>query len=300
MSPTDGAAIEGPGKDGVLDGDQRLFGAASGDTDRAPTDAKPARDPAMRRRERRRLAVAVISTVIAVPLLIVEVAPGADASPDSSPAAFVGDEVVETVEPAADDVPEVDAEPDPIPKALGTLSGDDLAGTRLLAIFSGGDALRGAAELEELAAEEARLEEEERQRFAAEQAAAEQAAAEARREAERRAAAEAAAAPAPEPAPAPAAAPAPASGGPSPEQWHALRRCESNNNYQAVSANRLYYGAYQFYQGTWDNTARLAGRGDLVGVRPDHASPADQDAMALALWHRRGDRPWPHCGVHLR
>jgi hypothetical protein len=290
MSPIDGAAIEGPGKDGVLDGDQRLHGAVSGHPDR--TDAKPTRDPAMRRRERRRLAVAVVSTVIAIPLLIVEVAPGADASPDAARTAFVGDELADTVEPVDDPAADADdPEPEPLPKAVGTLSGDDLAGTRLLAIFSGGDQLRAEAELEALAAELARQEEAER--LAAEQAAAE----EARRLAERQAAAEAAAA-ASEPTPAPA--PAPPSGGPSADQWHALRMCESSNNYQAVSTNRLYFGAYQFYPGTWDNTARIAGRDDLVGVRPDQASPADQDAMALSLWHRRGAQPWPHCGVHLR
>ena len=293
MSPIDDAAIEGPGKDGVLDGDQRLHGAVSGHPDRTDTDAKPTPDPAMRRRERRRLAVAVISTVVAIPLLIVEVAPGADASPDAARAAFVGDELADTVEPI-DEASEAATEPAPLPKALGTLSGDDLAGTRLLAIFTGGEALRAEAELEALAAEVAR--QEEADRLAAEQAAAD----EARRLAERQAAAEAAAAAAPEPDPAPASAPAPPTGGPSADQWHALRVCESSNNYQAVSRNRLYFGAYQFYPGTWDNTARLAGRDDLIGVRPDQASPADQDAMALSLWHRRGAQPWPHCGVHLR
>ncbi len=33
---------------------------------------------------------------------------------------------------------------------------------------------------------------------------------------------------------------------------------------------------------------------------PAAASPADQDAMALALYSERGARPWPHCGRHLR
>jgi hypothetical protein len=241
----------------------------------------------MRRRERRRLAVAVVSTAIAIPLLIVEVAPGADASPEGSPAAFVGDEVTddETVEPVA---PEPEA--DPVPRAVGSVSGDDLAMPRLLGTFSGGDALRAAAAAEEAEAEAARLAEAERLRQIEEQ----EAALEAQREAERRSAEQAAAEASPAPAPEPAAAM------PSAEQWHALRMCESSNNYQAISANRLYYGAYQFYQGTWDNTARLAGRGDLVGVRPDQASPADQDAMAQSLYQRRGDRPWPHCGVHLR
>jgi multidrug efflux pump subunit AcrA (membrane-fusion protein) len=253
----------------------------------------------MRRREHRRLAVAVISTVIAIPLLIVEVAPGADASPDASPAAFLGAEVLDTFEP--EPPPEAAPEPDGdgLPRAVVTVSGDDLAAPRLLAIFSGGDALRAQAEADDLAAEqerEAELEAERRRQ--AEEAAAAEREAERRRQAEEAAAAEAAAPP-PPPAP-PAPAEAPAAGGPSPEQWRALRQCESSNNYQAVSRNGLYFGAYQFYPGTWDNTARLAGRDDLIGVRPDSASPADQDAMALALWQRRGSQPWPHCGVHLR
>jgi len=51
-------------------------------------------------------------------------------------------------------------------------------------------------------------------------------------------------------------------------------------------------GAYQFSQSTWDNTARHAGRYDLVGVRPSDASPADQDAMAAELLAWQGTGPW--------
>ena len=255
----------------------------------------------MQRRERRRLAVAVISTAIAIPLLIVEVAPGADASPDATPTAFVADELpADEADDTTDDGAVTEAAAadevasDPTPRAFGMVTGDELAAPRLFSVFSGGDALRAQAEADALAAEEARLREEEAERQRQIEAeAAERAEAERQRQAEAQAAAEAAA-----PPPAPAAQPAP-TGGPSPDQWHALRQCESSGNYQAVSRNGLYFGAYQFYPGTWDNTARLAGRGDLVGVRPDHASPADQDAMALALWHRRGASPWPHCGAHL-
>lgn len=253
----------------------------------------------------------MISTLLAVPLLIVEVAPGADASPDSTPAAFLAEapETYEPEAPVADDEvttlavgsePEVEAPELPAaPRAFGMVTGDELAAPRLFAVFSGGDALRARAEEEALAAEEARrleqeqAEAEERERQRQEEAAA-RAEAERRRQAEAQAAAEAAVRP--EPAPA-----APVSvGGPSAAQWQALRSCESSGNYQAISRNGLYFGAYQFYPGTWDNTARLAGRDDLVGVRPDHAAPADQDAMALALWQRRGTAPWPHCGHHLR
>jgi hypothetical protein len=70
-----------------------------------------------------------------------------------------------------------------------------------------------------------------------------------------------------------------------------VRQRESGGNYSVVSSAG-YYGAYQFSIGTWNSTAAHAGRGDLVGVRPDHASPADQDAMALALLHWQGRGPW--------
>ena len=71
----------------------------------------------------------------------------------------------------------------------------------------------------------------------------------------------------------------------------AIRKCESSGNYRAINAAG-YYGAYQFHPGTWNGTAQRAGRGDLVGVRPDRAAPADQDAMALALYQRSGWAPW--------
>lgn len=80
-------------------------------------------------------------------------------------------------------------------------------------------------------------------------------------------------------------------GGPSAEQWAALRQCESGGNYRAVSASGRYRGAYQFDTQTW---ASLGGRGD-----PAAAPPEEQDARAKLLWFRRGSRPWPHCGRHL-
>jgi hypothetical protein len=71
-----------------------------------------------------------------------------------------------------------------------------------------------------------------------------------------------------------------------------LRARESGGDYQAVSSTGLYFGAYQFMIPTWDSTASHAGRADLVGVRPDRASPADQDSMALALYRWQGKAPW--------
>jgi resuscitation-promoting factor RpfB len=78
-----------------------------------------------------------------------------------------------------------------------------------------------------------------------------------------------------------------------------VRACESGGRYTAVSANGLYHGAYQFLQETWDWVAGRAGRSDLVGVSPETAAPADQDAMARALWQARGPGQWPVCGAGL-
>jgi septal ring factor EnvC (AmiA/AmiB activator) len=78
--------------------------------------------------------------------------------------------------------------------------------------------------------------------------------------------------------------------------WLAFRECtfahESGGNYQIVSPDGLYYGAWQFAIPTWNAVAGRMGRGDLVGVLPSLASPADQDAVAHQLWLERGNQPW--------
>jgi hypothetical protein len=72
-----------------------------------------------------------------------------------------------------------------------------------------------------------------------------------------------------------------------------VKQHESGGNYQAVNtSNNSYFGAYQFGQPTWNATANHAGRLDLVNVRPDHAAPADQDAMARVLYEWQGETPW--------
>lgn len=81
-------------------------------------------------------------------------------------------------------------------------------------------------------------------------------------------------------------------------QLLALRQCESSDDYQAKSANRRYFGAYQFSRATWNDVASryypwLSGRG------PHKASEIEQDAMARALWDERGARPWPYCGQRV-
>ena len=62
---------------------------------------------------------------------------------------------------------------------------------------------------------------------------------------------------------------------------------DSAGGYGAVSAGGTYRGAYQFDRSTWNSAARLAGRSDLIGVDPAAASPADQDLLALDLFHAR-------------
>ncbi len=93
--------------------------------------------------------------------------------------------------------------------------------------------------------------------------------------------------------------PTEASGSPTAEQWAALRQCEASGSYTVVNPSGRYHGAYQFGVATWDGLAASMGRTDLVGVLPSQASPADQDALALELWNRRGSSPWPHCGRYL-
>ena len=81
-------------------------------------------------------------------------------------------------------------------------------------------------------------------------------------------------------------------------QWHALRQCESTQNYRAISPSGRYRGAYQFSIRTWD---WVAGKHypDLVGVDPIDASPPDQDKMAYGLYEIYGWDPWPTCKKRL-
>jgi hypothetical protein len=51
-------------------------------------------------------------------------------------------------------------------------------------------------------------------------------------------------------------------------------------------------GAYQMMPGTWNSIAASSGRPDLVGLDPAAAPPADQDAMAAALYAQQGSAPW--------
>ncbi len=71
-----------------------------------------------------------------------------------------------------------------------------------------------------------------------------------------------------------------------------IKQRESRGQYGVVNGSSGAAGAYQFMPGTWNTTARSAGRPDLVGVNPASASAADQDAMAQHLLATQGLGPW--------
>lgn len=71
-----------------------------------------------------------------------------------------------------------------------------------------------------------------------------------------------------------------------------IKHRESRGQYDVVNSSSGAAGAYQFMPGTWNNTARAAGRPDLVGVNPSAASASDQDAMAQFLMSTQGLGPW--------
>ena len=75
-------------------------------------------------------------------------------------------------------------------------------------------------------------------------------------------------------------------------------QAESGGNYGAVSPNGLYMGAFQFSQPTWNTAAQAAGLGLLVGVRPNLATRAEQDTVAVTLFTLDGQQPWlgDRCG----
>jgi hypothetical protein len=69
-------------------------------------------------------------------------------------------------------------------------------------------------------------------------------------------------------------------------------QAESGGNYQAISPNGLYRGAFQFSQATWNAAAEAAGLPQLVGVSPNEASRAAQDTLAVTLYDLDGEQPW--------
>jgi hypothetical protein len=72
-----------------------------------------------------------------------------------------------------------------------------------------------------------------------------------------------------------------------------IRRRESGGDYTVHNSwGSGASGAYQFMPPTWDSIAAATGRSDLIGVDPAAAAPADQDALALALFQQQGRAPW--------
>ena len=66
-----------------------------------------------------------------------------------------------------------------------------------------------------------------------------------------------------------------------------IAQCESGGNPRAVSANRRYFGKYQFSRPTWRS---VGGKGN-----PARAPEAEQDRRARILYDRSGTSPWPAC-----
>jgi hypothetical protein len=66
-----------------------------------------------------------------------------------------------------------------------------------------------------------------------------------------------------------------------------IAECESGGDPSAVSAGGTYRGKYQFSRGTWRS---LGGTGD-----PAKAAEWVQDRLALRLYRRSGNSPWPNC-----
>jgi lysozyme family protein len=66
-----------------------------------------------------------------------------------------------------------------------------------------------------------------------------------------------------------------------------IAACESGGDPTTDTGNG-YYGKYQFSRATW---RRMGGSGN-----PAHASEAEQDQRAAALYAREGSAPWPNCG----
>jgi hypothetical protein len=72
-----------------------------------------------------------------------------------------------------------------------------------------------------------------------------------------------------------------------------IRQRESGGDYTIYNTGGSgAAGAYQFLPSTWSSIAGAVGRTDLIGVDPAQASPADQDAMAAALYAQQGSAPW--------
>ncbi len=71
--------------------------------------------------------------------------------------------------------------------------------------------------------------------------------------------------------------------------WDAIANCESTNNW-SINTGNGYYGGLQFDSGTW-----LSNGGGEYADRADHATKAQQIAIAERVYAARGLEPWA-CG----
>lgn len=71
--------------------------------------------------------------------------------------------------------------------------------------------------------------------------------------------------------------------------WDAIANCESTNNW-SINTGNGYYGGLQFDEGTW-----LSNGGGAYADRADHATKAQQIAIAEKVYAARGLQPWA-CG----
>jgi len=87
---------------------------------------------------------------------------------------------------------------------------------------------------------------------------------------------------------------------PAADKFVRLRQCESSGNYNAVSANGLYHGAYQFNLNTWRSVMGTDYYNDRPETRGKHPSPGRQDIAAFSLSKQGTDfSPWPACAKKL-
>jgi uncharacterized protein YabE (DUF348 family) len=75
--------------------------------------------------------------------------------------------------------------------------------------------------------------------------------------------------------------------------WDAVANCESGGDW-SINTGNGFYGGLQFDYGTW-----LANGGGQYADRADHATRAEQIAVATTVYDKRGSSPWPVCGQYL-
>lgn len=67
---------------------------------------------------------------------------------------------------------------------------------------------------------------------------------------------------------------------------------DTAGGYRAISPDGRYFGAYQFLQSTWNNTALHVGLPQYVGAKIVDTPAPVQDYMAYGLYQWQGKYPW--------